>query len=178
MCTVFFMSLNHNQMAYAAIVSTLIFGSIFVGLSGYFQTSEGLGGFESAADDDLIGGGTSLGIAIDTDGDGLSDVLENTQYGTDPDDPDTDKDGMSDGWEVDHGLNPLDNGESEDLLQDPGEADTDDANIANETDSWPDPSQGPNGDPDRDGLINKIEEELGTDPQRSDTDNVGFYDGW
>ena len=89
MCTVFFMSLNHNQMAYAAIVSTLIFGSIFVGLSGYFQTSEGLGGFESAADDDLIGGGTSLGIAIDTDGDGLSDVLENTQYGTDPDDPDT-----------------------------------------------------------------------------------------
>ena len=51
MCMVFFMSLNHNQMAYAAIVSTLIFGSIFVGLSGYFQTSEGLGGFESAADD-------------------------------------------------------------------------------------------------------------------------------
>jgi hypothetical protein len=178
MCTVFFMSLNHNQMAYAAIVSTLIFGSIFVGLSGYFQTSEGLGGFESAADDDLIGGGTSLGIAIDTDGDGLSDVLENTQYGTDPDDPDTDKDGMSDGWEVDHGLNPLDNGESEDLLQDPGEADTDDANIANETDSWPDPSQGPNGDPDRDGLINKIEEELGTDPQRSDTDNDGLNDRW
>jgi hypothetical protein len=85
---------------------------------------------------------------------------------------------MSDGWEVDHGLNPLDNGESEDLLQDPGEADTDDANIANETDSWPDPSQGPNGDPDRDGLINKIEEELGTDPQRSDTDNDGLNDRW
>ena len=63
-------------MAYAAIVSTLIFGSIFVGLSGYFQTSEGLGGYESAAEDDLIGSGTSLGIATDTDGDGLSDVLE------------------------------------------------------------------------------------------------------
>ncbi|MBT5619084.1 MAG: hypothetical protein HOJ71_08455, partial [Euryarchaeota archaeon] len=172
------MSLNHNQMAYAAIVSTLIFGSIFVGLSGYFQTSEGLGGYESAAEEDLIGSGTSLGIATDTDGDGLSDVLENTQYGTDPEDPDTDKDGMSDGWEVDHGLNPLDNGESEDLLQDPGDADTDDANIANETDSWPDPSQGPNGDPDRDGLINKIEEELGTDPQRSDTDNDGLNDRW
>ena len=172
------MSLNHNQIAYAAIVSTLIFGSIFVGISGYFQTSEGLGGYESAAEEDLIGSGTSLGIATDTDGDGLSDVLENTQYGTDPQDPDTDKDGMSDGWEVDHGLNPLDNGESEDLLQDPGDADTDDANIANETDSWPDPSQGPNGDPDRDGLTNKIEEELGTDPQRSDTDNDGLNDLW
>ena len=70
------MSLNHNQMAYAAIVSTLIFGSIFVGLSGYFQTSESIGGFEAAADDDLIGEGTSLGIAIDTDSDGLSDVLD------------------------------------------------------------------------------------------------------
>ena len=28
------MSLNPNQMAYVAIVSTLIFGSIFVGVSG------------------------------------------------------------------------------------------------------------------------------------------------
>ena len=87
-------------MAYAAIVSTLIFGSIFVGFSGVFQTSESVGGFEPAAEEDLLGQGTALGIAIDTDGDGLSDVLENTQYGTYPNDPDTDKDGMSDGWEV------------------------------------------------------------------------------
>ena len=92
-------------MAYAAIVSTLIFGSIFVGFSGVFQTSESVGGFEPAAEEDLLGQGTALGIAIDTDGDGLSDVLENTQDGTDPNDPDTDKDGMSDGWEVDHGDN-------------------------------------------------------------------------
>ena len=33
--------------------------------------------------------------------------------------PDTDNDGMSDGWEVQHGLNPLDNGESEDIEVDP-----------------------------------------------------------
>ena len=79
MCVVFFMSLNHNQMAYAAIVSTLIFGSIFVWFSGVFQTSESVGGFEPAAEEDLLGQGTALGIAIDTDGDGLSDVLENTQ---------------------------------------------------------------------------------------------------
>jgi hypothetical protein len=116
------MSLSHNQMAYAAIISTLIFGSLFVGFSGYFQTSESIGGFESAAEEDLIGTGTSVSAAIDTDGDGLSDLLESTQYGTNPELADTDFDGMSDGWEVAHGLNPLDNGESEDLLQDPSQA--------------------------------------------------------
>ncbi|HJL97471.1 MAG TPA: hypothetical protein QF401_04900, partial [Candidatus Poseidoniaceae archaeon] len=173
------MSLSHNQMAYAAIISTLIFGSLFVGFSGLFQTSEGIGGFESAAEEDLIGSGTGVSDAVDTDGDGLSDILENTQYGTDPDLPDTDFDGMSDGWEVAHGLNPNDNGESDDLLQDPSQIeDTDDASIENETDSWPDPEQGPNGDPDHDGLTNKAEEELGTDPQRSDTDNDGLNDRW
>ena len=86
---------------------------------------------------------------------------------------------MSDGWEVDHGLNPLDNGESEDLLNDPSQAEeTDDASIENETDSWPDPEQGPNGDPDNDGLTNQQEQELGTDPQRSDSDNDGLNDRW
>ena len=176
---VFKMSLSHNQMAYAAIISTLIFGSLFVGFSGFFQTSEGIGGFESAAEDDLIGSGTSLSAATDTDEDGLSDLLESTQYGTDPENPDTDFDGMSDGWEVAHGLNPLDNGESEDLLLDPTQAeDTQNANIENESDSWPDPEQGPNGDPDHDGLTNQAEQELGTDPQRSDTDNDNLNDLW
>ena len=166
-------------MAYAAIISTLIFGSLFVGFSGYFQTSEGIGGFESAAEEDLIGSGTSISAAVDTDGDGLSDLLESTQYGTDPQLADTDFDGMSDGWEVDHGLNPLDNGESEDLDQDSSNNDnTDEANIENETDSWPDPEQGPNGDPDNDGLTNQQEQELQTDPQRSDTDNDGLNDLW
>jgi len=176
---VYEMSLNHNQMAYAAIISTLIFGSLFVGFSGYLQTSEGVGGFESAAEEDLIGTGTSVSAALDTDGDGLSDLLESTQYGTDPQLADTDFDGMSDGWEVANGLNPLDNGESEDLDQDSSNNDnTDEANIENETDSWPDPEQGPNGDPDNDGLTNQQEQELKTDPQRSDTDNDGLNDLW
>ena len=161
MCLVYEMSLNHNQMAYAAIISTLIFGSLFVGFSGYFQTSEGLGGFESAAEEDLIGDGTSLGNFLDTDGDGLSDLLERTQYGTDPELIDTDFDGMSDGWEVANGLNPLDNGESEDLIQDPTQSEgTEDANIENESNSWPDPEQGPSGDPDNDGLTNQQEQEI------------------
>ena len=173
------MSLNHNQMAYVAIVSTLIFGSLFVGVSGFFQTSEDIGGFESAVEEDIRGESELTAAALDTDGDGLSDKLEETQYGTDVNDPDTDNDGMSDGWEVQHGLNPLDNGESEDLEVDPTQnQDSSDAQVENETDSWPDPSQGPTGDPDRDGLTNQAEQELGTDPQRADTDNDGLNDRW
>ena len=106
------MSMSHNQMAYAAIISTLIFGSLFVGTTGFFQTSEGAGDYDSAVDDDLIGSGTDPTVSIDSDNDGLPDRLE-AQFGTDPNDEDTDKDGMLDGWEVQNGLNPLDNGESE-----------------------------------------------------------------
>ncbi|MGB2393736.1 MAG: hypothetical protein ACPICH_06445, partial [Poseidonia sp.] len=166
-------------MAYVAIVSTLIFGSLFVGVSGFFQTSEDIGGFESAVEEDIRGDTALIDAAIDSDGDGLSDKLEETQYGTDVNDPDTDNDGMSDGWEVQHGLNPLDNGESEDLEVDPTQNQDSSANqVENETESWPDPSQGPNGDPDRDGLTNQAEQELGTDPQRADTDNDGLNDRW
>ena len=171
------MSLSPNQMAYVSIVSTLIFGSLFVGVSGFYQTNEGVGGFESAVEEDIQGEGEKYAESIDTDGDGLSDKLEETQYGTDINDPDTDGDGMSDGWEVQHGLNPLDNGESEDLESDPSsETETEKAQEENETDSWPDPNQGPLGDPDRDGLTNQAEQELGTDPQRADSDNDGLND--
>lgn len=173
------MTLNHNQMAYAAIISTLIFGALFVGVSGFYQTSDGVGDFDSAAEEDLFGDEITSGEATDSDGDGLPDVLEESQYGTDKDDPDTDKDGMSDGWEVEHGLNPLDNGESEELDDETGTSSTaDDAEISNESDSWPDPEQGKYGDPDRDGLTNEQEAELGTDPQRADTDNDGLNDRW
>jgi len=42
----------------------------------------------------------------DTDGDGLSDGDEINVYHTNPLNPDMDGDGLSDKWEVDHGLNP------------------------------------------------------------------------
>ena len=48
------MSMSHNQMAYVAIVSTMIFGSLFVGANGFFQTSEGAGDFDPAYEDDLL----------------------------------------------------------------------------------------------------------------------------
>ena len=86
------MSLSHNQMAYVAIISTLMFGSMFVGVSGVFQTSENIGNFDSAVEEDLLGTSDVTDPATDTDGDGLSDRLEETQYGTDINDADTDND--------------------------------------------------------------------------------------
>ena len=68
-------------MAYAAIISTLIFGSLFVGISGVFQTSESVGGFESAAEEDLIGSGTSISAATDTDGDVDAETITKLDVG-------------------------------------------------------------------------------------------------
>ena len=85
---------------------------------------------------------------------------------------------MSDGWEVANGLNPLDNGESDDAENDPSEANSDGAEEQEEDDSWPDPDDGPKGDPDRDGLINSIEIEEGTNPRLADTDGDGLNDRW
>jgi hypothetical protein len=49
-----------------------------------------------------------VGGDIDSDGDGLLDKEEPT-YGTDPYDPDTDKDGLTDGQEVkEFKTNPMD----------------------------------------------------------------------
>jgi hypothetical protein len=50
---------------------------------------------------------TVLADTTDTDGDGLTDLEEINVYGTDPNNPDTDYDGMPDGWEVMYGLDPL-----------------------------------------------------------------------
>jgi hypothetical protein len=49
--------------------------------------------------------------AKDRDKDGLTNLEEYT-LGTDLEDPDSDKDGMDDGWEVGNGLNPLSNGDA------------------------------------------------------------------
>ncbi len=93
-------------------------------------------------------------LVVDSDGDSLTDD-EETALGTDPADPDSDDDGMPDGWEVDNDLNPL-------------SAEGDD---------------GADGDPDEDGLTN-IEEyrngvgTTGTDPSSEDTDEDGLPDGW
>ncbi|UYP46390.1 hypothetical protein NEF87_002675 [Candidatus Lokiarchaeum ossiferum] len=46
-------------------------------------------------------------LVDDTDNDGLNDWLETNTLGTDPNNMDTDQDGMPDGWEYINNLNPL-----------------------------------------------------------------------
>ena len=80
----------------------------------------------------------------DTDGDGISDGDEFAN-GTNAHDPDTDGDGMPNGWEIDNDLDP----------------DFNDASA----------------DADEDGLTNLAEYQAGTDPQNPDTDGDGIPDG-
>lgn len=90
---------------------------------------------------------------LDSDSDGLPDYYEDI-LGTDKNDPDTDGDGLTDGYEVFY------------LGTDSLKADSDD-NGVNDGDE----------DPDNDGLSNLKEYELGTDPHNADTDGDGLTDG-
>jgi hypothetical protein len=76
--------------------------------------------------------------AVDRDGDGLDEVQE-AELGTDPDHPDTDGDGLPDGWEEAHRLNPK-SGAGDD---------------------------GADGDPDQDGYGNDEEFWSGTSPKEA-----------
>jgi parallel beta-helix repeat protein len=103
----------------------------------------------------------------DSDDDGLQDGDEVHVYGTDPADADTDNDGLSDGDEISAGTEPLD-------------WDTDDDGMG---DGW-EVAHGLNplvndaaADPDGDGLDNLGEHGANTDPHNEDTDSDGFLDG-
>jgi subtilisin family serine protease len=80
----------------------------------------------------------------------LRTFLGEMSVGTDPNDWDTDDDGLPDGWEVLHSLNPL-------------------SALG---------TNGAMGDPDGDGLTNLEEYENDTDPRNADTDGDGMPDGW
>lgn len=90
---------------------------------------------------------------LDSDEDGIPDYAESI-YGTDPRNPDTDSDGLTDYEEIYLiGTNPL-------------KYDTDE-NGVNDADD----------DADSDGLTNKSEIELGTNPSNPDTDGDEISDG-
>jgi len=76
------------------------------------------------------------------DNDSLTN-LEEYNYNTNPNNPDTDSDGMLDGWEVENNLDPLTDDSSDD-------ADSDGLNNVDEYASNTDPD---NPDTDSDGML-------------------------
>ena len=100
----------------------------------------------------------------DSDGDGLTDKQE-LEIGTDPNNPDSDHDGLSDGEEVlRRNTDPLNPDSDGDGLTDGAEV------LEHNTDPL-------NPDTDNDKLNDGEEIRIGTDPRNPDTDNDGLIDG-
>ncbi len=140
-----------------------------------------------------LGASVAVAAPLDSDGDGLSDLQEYLN-GTDPTNPDSDEDGMWDGWEVTYGLNPLLNDATQDKDSD-GVLNvqeyyrgTSPVNTDSDSDGMPDgwemtcffnPLVNDAAlDADSDLLNNLDEYTRGTDPNDSDSDDDGMWDGW
>ncbi len=143
----------------------------------------------SAAAGAPAGGISCPAPVVDSDGDGLSDAQEG-ELGTDPQDSDSDDDGLTDGAEVNTtDTDPLDDDSDDDGLldgaevnthgTDPNDADTDDGGVndGDEVAATTDPLDGTDDDSDGDGLPNAQEQTLGTNPNDSDSDDDGLTDG-
>lgn len=99
----------------------------------------------------------------DPDGDGCNNGCEESR-GTDPNNPDTDGDGLDDGEEIyKYGTNPL-------VADSDGDGLNDGQEIAAGTNPF-------SGDADQDGLNDSQELAYGTDPNNPDTDGDGLNDG-
>jgi len=87
-------------------ISTFI-ESLLPGLTEHLPLAKnGLVPREKAPAQTPEAGSKTVDKSADSDNDGLPDLLEHF-YGTDGHNPDTDGDGWTDGYEVDHGTNPL-----------------------------------------------------------------------
>ncbi len=128
-------------------------------------------------------------VALDADGDGLSDA-EEAARGTRSDDPDSDGDGLRDGFEVAWGFDPrsaadggadpdgdgLDNLVEQTAGTNPTNADSDGDGIRDgaEVSGGTNPRS---ADTDADGLRDADEAARGTDPRDPDSDDDGLGDG-
>jgi len=115
-------------------------------------------------------------FSTDSDGDGIPDLQE-VLLGTDPDNPDSDDDGISDGDEIDiWGSDPLNMDTDDDLLYDGGELvygtdilnpDTDGDYLSDGNEVYVFLTDPTNPDTDGDGVIDGIEVQNGTNPLRA-----------
>ncbi|MBN1944368.1 MAG: hypothetical protein JW797_01775 [Bradymonadales bacterium] len=149
--------------------------------------------YDADSDDDGVPDGQEPGYDLDVDGDGLIGAL----------DPDSDDDGLLDGTEM--GITAADLHRDTDLSRglfqpdvdpttttDPLVADTDDGglidgnediNLNGTIDFWETDPNEPRDDlelyrdTDGDGLVDRLEEEIGTDPLDADSDDDGVLDG-
>ncbi len=117
---------------------------------------------------------------VDRDNDGIPDHLED-DCGTDPDQPDTDGDGIVDGNEDADG-DGISNHDECDAGSDPGDADSTPDNprgddIDGDDDEDPVVTPPTPVDTDGDGLADEDEAAHGTDPNVWDTDGDGQCDG-
>ncbi|CAN5261963.1 hypothetical protein BH09SUM1_BH09SUM1_15090 [soil metagenome] len=96
---------------------------------------------------------------LDTDSDGLNDILE-PNYSTNVNDPDTDHDGLSDGFEVRIGSDPNNAASPASDALEPGQPAYD------------------GNDNDADGIANSVEGLLGTDKDNPDTDGDRIRDDY
>jgi len=114
---------------------------------------------------------------LDTDGDGLPDLVE-ADWCTDPYDADTDDDGISDGAEDENHNGVADPGETH-----PCRTDTDGDGLQDGTESSiTEPVEDPDGDgpllgTNTDVFVPDADPFTGTDPTDDDTDDDGFTDG-
>jgi outer membrane protein OmpA-like peptidoglycan-associated protein len=126
--------------------------------------------------------------SVDSDGDGLTDEQER-QYGTDPNDPDTDGDGLKDGEEViQYHTDPLnpdtdgdgipDGNEVFKFKTDPKKFDTDDDGLSDGEEIMKYNTDPLRADTDGDGLTDGDEvKKYRTNPLKPDTDGDGLSDG-
>jgi len=176
------MDMKQYIMTIGAFIMTFVI--IFVIFSGVIERIAYI--FPSAPDTVAVEDGTGFGVPDewlkkhnvilsnfidakrDIDHDGLT-ILQEYEYHTDPNNPDTDGDGYADGIEVNNGYSPSGTG----LM---------DTNSNNIPDKWEIENVGKTvldefDDSDNDGLTLQEEYLFGTNPQKADTDGDGYNDG-
>jgi hypothetical protein len=126
--------------------------------------------------------------ACDDDGDGLTNEQEYAVYGTALDNPDSDGDGVFDGYEVSSGLSPLSRDTDFDGLSDydelsqadyvePGSGDADGDGLTDGYEGQVSLTDIYNPDTDGDTLTDSVEvHTTGTDPLRADSEGDGMLD--